>query len=721
MKYIILFSVLIFNTSAFGQQISGSVLEKADQPLIGAVVKWLSEPQNATMTDVNGQFTIPKNSGQHQLVISYVGFKTDTVMAHGVGPFKFILKPDASTLNEVVVKSSGTILDKMAAVQTQIINTKELSKSACCNLSESFETNASVSVSFADAITGSRQLEMLGLAGKFVQTNIEGMPGIRGLTVPFGMNYIPGTWIQSVDVIKGTSSIVTGYESMSGTINVELHKPDLADPVYLNFYTNELGRGEGNLNLAKELGEKWSVGLLSHGSFLKTEIDRNSDGFKDLPAYDQVNFLNRWKYDGDRFSGQFGVNFLAENRAGGQLTNDSFSNPYVFENNSKKLTLFTKTAILFPEAPYRGLGLILNANFYDSESVFGVNPYIANEQTFHGNLIYQDMIGNTNHTYKTGLSFLADQYEESYANFQNPIELNRQELVPGAFIEYTFNKLDKTTLVAGLRVDQHNLFGTQITPRLHFKQDLGETNTWRLSIGKGMRVPTPLAENFGKLVSNREVIFNEPIAPEISWNYGTSWTKEFGKNSLTFDVYHTEFSQHLMMDMEQVGKLLFYNTTNRSFSTSAQAELSLVPNDRWELKAAYRWISVKQTFYATPDEASLRDKMFVPKSLALLNATYSLPYNKWKIDGTLTYKGKQRIPDLNVDKYADGFAVLNAQVSRNFVNWEYYLGAENLLNYKQDNPIISAGNPDDATFDAGQVWGPVAGRIVYFGVRYKLR
>jgi outer membrane receptor for ferrienterochelin and colicins len=722
MKKNIVLLVLFLSGNAFSQQISGIVSEKrasGDEPLIGAVVKWLSKPANAVLTDINGEFTISKTSQQHQLIISYLGYKPDTVMAHGQGPFTFYLLSDNTTLGEVVVKSSSTSIDRLSAIQTQIITSKELAKAACCNLSESFETNASVSVSFADAITGAKQLQMLGLSGKYIQTNVENMPGVRGLSIPFGLNYIPGTWIQSIDVAKGVSSVINGYESMAGTINVELQKPDLAEPVYLNFYTNELGRGEVNLNLAKKLSDKWSVGFLSHGSFLKSEIDRNNDGFLDAPKYGQVNLMNRWKYSGERFMGQFGVNYLQENREGGQI--EKISNSYIFKNDTKKLTVFTKTAKLFPETPYRGLGLILNASFLDSKSDFGPNLYDTKENTFYSNLIYQDILGNTNHTYKTGLSFLADYYEESYQNFGNPMLLNRQELVPGAFLEYTFNRLDKTIFVAGVRVDQHNLFGTQITPRVHFKQDIGDNSTWRISAGKGIRVPTPLAENYGNLVSRRVVSLLDPIAPEIAWNYGTSWTKNFGKNVLTLDVFHTEFVEQQILDMEQLGKLLFYNSNERSFSTSAQAELTIVPSDRWELKAAYRWLNVNQTFKTESDQSVLREKMFVPKSLALFNVAYAMPYNKWKADATLQYRGKQRIPDMARDIFSPAFVTMNSQVSRNFVNWEYYVGVENLLNYKQDNPIISAGNPDNTTFDAGQVWGPVVGRTMYVGARYRLR
>ncbi|MFT7435318.1 MAG: outer membrane receptor for ferrienterochelin and colicins, partial [Psychromonas sp.] len=158
----------------------------------------------------------------------------------------------------------------------------------------------------------------------------------------------------------------------------------------------------------------------------------------------------------------------------------------------------------------------------------------------------------------------------------------------------------------------------------------------------------------------------------------------------------------------------------RSFSTSAQAELLLVPSDRWEIKMAYRWQNVKQTF-DQEGQKTLQEKQFVPKSIALLNISYAEPYDKWKVDATVQYKGKQRLPGFDGNEYSPAFLTLNSQISRNFVDWEYYIGAENFLNYKQPSPIISAGNPNDETFDAGQIWGPIVGRTIYLGARYRLR
>jgi outer membrane receptor for ferrienterochelin and colicins len=724
MKYLILVIGLGISYSLKAQQvIHGKILEKstnAEFPVPGAIVQWMNNPKNPVITDADGHFSIVHSVGQHQLIISSVGYKTDTAMAHGDGPFVFYLQTENAQLGEVVVRGSSTVIDRLSPQQVQVITTKELAKAACCNLSESFETNASVSVNYADAITGARQIQMLGLSGKYVQTNIENMPGVRGLSIPFGLNYVPGTWIQSIDVAKGVSSVINGYESMSGAINVELQKPDLSESVYANGYINELGRGELNLNLAKTISEKWSVGLLSHASALKNEIDRNGDSFMDVPKYDQVNFLNRWKYNGDRLMAQVGINYLSENREGGEIQNPVLSRPtYRFINKTERLTVFSKTAILFPETPYRGLGLIMNANVHNSESSFGTNPYSGDERSFYANLIYQDIFGNTQHTYKTGLSFLADEYNERFGNFENPINLQRMEKVPGAFFEYTFNRLDRSMLVAGLRADYHNLFGLQITPRLHFKQDIGSGTTLRLAGGRGMRVPTPFAEYYGQLVSSRKVEQLNKVAPEISWNVGGSLTQSFGKNSLILDAYHTWFESQQIMDMEQAGRLLFYNSSDLSFATSLQAELILVPNERWEAKLAYRWLKVKQTMGFEDETKQLMEMPFVPKSYAMLNVGYALPFNKWKADATLQYTGKQRIPG-SMTTYSPDFLTLNSQISRNFIRWEYYLGAENLLNYKQPNPIVNPQMPFSESFDAGQIWGPVVGRTVYMGVRYKL-
>ncbi|WP_025763318.1 TonB-dependent receptor [Dyadobacter tibetensis] len=719
-----------------GQRVHGTVNEaNADKtgiiPITGANVYWAGNSQ-ATSTDSLGRFSIPRRSDSNLLVISFVGYLNDTVKIGAESELQVVLRNDLS-LKEVTIRGDASALDRLSPHQTEIITTKALAKAACCNLSESFETNASISVSYSDAVTGSKQIQMLGLSGTYIQTNVESIPNIRGLATTFGMNFIPGTWIQSIDIGKGTGSVVNGYESMTGQINVELQKPDTHEKLYLNAYANSFGRGELNLNLSHQINDKWSTGLLTHGSSLKNRMDQNGDGFLDLPLYQQFNGLNRWKYQGERLTAQFGLKALYEDRLGGQTNfqkSDKGSDQiYGFGAKINRYEFFSKTAVLFPDKPYQGLGLVINATLHDSKSYFGQTHYDGRQNSIYGNLVFQSIIGNTNHSYKAGLSYLLDDYNELYG----PLRLNRQESVPGAFIEYSYSHLDKFLLVAGGRVDQHNLYGTQWTPRLHLKYDITPETILRASAGKGFRVANPLAEYYGNLVSSRSVVFKEAIQPEITWNYGASLTHELYlgdmKGSFILDFYRTDFDNQLVADMEDARYIQFYNLKGRSFANSFQAELNLTPVPRLDVKLAYRLFDVKQSLVDAEGNQQLTQRMMISRDRVLINAGYALPYDKWKFDATLQWNGKKRIPylgevhqghSMDQSTWAPSFANINAQITRTFPKWDIYLGGENLGNFTQKSPISGADRPFSDGFDGGMAWGPVTGAMAYIGVRYKM-
>ncbi|MCF0050363.1 TonB-dependent receptor [Dyadobacter sp. LJ53] len=738
LKYLTGGIFFLVSSSLFAQRITGSVNEQVPdnkdlKPITGANVYWSGTTQ-ATATDTSGHFNIPRSAQSNLLVISFVGFRNDTVKIGAENDLQVVLQSD-QTLNEVVVRGNTSTIDRLSPHQTEIITTRALAKAACCNLSESFETNASVSVSYADAVTGSKQIQMLGLNGTYIQTNIENIPSIRGLASTFGLNFVPGTWIQSIDVGKGAGSVVNGYESMTGQINVEMQKPDSREKLYLNTYINNFGRAEVNLNLATQLNEKWSTGLLTHASTLRNRVDKNDDGFLDMPLYTQYNVVNRWKYQSEKVMAQFGVKALYEDRLGGQTDFDKemkgTTQAYGFGARVNRYEFFSKIARLFPDKPYKGLGFIVNASLHDSKSYFGLNNYDGTQKTLYGNLIYQSIIGNTNHSYKTGLSYLLDNYNELYKD----IRLARNESVPGAFFEYTYNNLDKFVLVAGGRVDFHNLYGTQWTPRLHLKYSLTDQTTLRASAGKGFRVSNPLAEYYGNLVSSRAVQFRESIRPEVSWNYGASVTQEFKlggmSGNLIVDFYRTNFENQLVADMEDPRYIRFYNLEGNAYANSFQAEANFTPIKRLEFKLAYRLFDVKQSIRNVYDQNVLLPRMMVSRDRVLFNAGYALPYDKWKFDATVQWNGKRRIPYMgHVDDHhmpenlastmSPSFYNFNAQVTRTFPKWDIYLGGENLANFRQKNPILSANDPFGQHFDAGMAWGPVVGRMIYAGIRYKI-
>ncbi|QMW06078.1 TonB-dependent receptor [Spirosoma foliorum] len=738
-------------------------------PLVGATVQW-ANTSVGTLTDDTGHFQLPFQTTANRLIVSYVGYQSDTITVTSPTTEVAVTLRSTRTLQEVTVSGAPGQIDRINPIQTEFINQRTLAKAACCNLSESFETNASVSVSYSDAVTGAKQIQFLGLGGQYVQTNVENIPTVRGLATTFGLNYIPGTWITSIDVGKGAGSVVNGYESMSGQMNVELQKPDDANKLFLNAYANSFGRFEGNINWSKVLSTKksepeylwpgltqkpiaptakWSVGILGHASTLRTEIDQNNDGFRDLPLYRQLNLINRYKYNSDRFMAQFGVKALYEDRDGGQLSRFG-DNRYKFGNTTKRLEFFSKTAILYPNKPYQGLGLIINGVHHDQTAVIGFRPYTGQQRTIYANLIYQNIIGNTNHAYKAGLSYLLDDYREELGS----LITKRTESVPGIFAEYTYTYPEKLTLVLGGRFDYHNLFGPQWTPRAHLKYNVNRDLTVRVSGGRGFRVANPISENMGFLVSSRAVFMYEnqtagpyvnwqlgPRKPEVSWNYGISLTQDFTllgkKASLVLDYYRTDFQNQLVVNVENSSRIYFYNLNDeyhhgRSFANSFQAELNVQPARRFDVKLAYRLFDTRQSTAMPAGDTLLLPRMMVARERVLLNVAYALPFDKWKFDATLQWNGPRRIHYLregyvhpsneNVPTdYSPSFANLNAQLSRAFRSGlEFYVGGENLTGFRQLNPIFDASNPYGPDFDAaGRAWGPVTGRMIYVGFRFK--
>ena len=728
LKHKILIVFTFISLYSFAQTtIKGKIEDKDHNALVGASVQVLNTT-NGTITDPDGRFTLQVSDPESKIVISYVGYIPDTLLAKNVkGHIK--LYESAEELNSVVVSSGSTFMDEMESRHTEVITEKELLKAACCNLSESFETNASVDVSLTDAISGAKMIRMLGLDGRYVQINRENIPLVRGLSGRYGLNFVPGTWIQSIDVGKGAGSVVNGFESMTGQINLELKKPESSEKVYFNAYGNSFGRAELNFNHARKLSEKWSGAVLLHADYMNSEIDRNDDDFMDLPKSRQINFLNRYKYSGDRLVSQIGLNIMRDEKAGGQLGfdfGDNFltSNQYGFVNNTTTVELFGKTGLLFPETPYKGWGFIYSARYTDIKGGFGRRNYDGTETTLYGNVINQNIIGNTFHQYKTGVSILYDDFKENFADSA----FSRTEIVPGAYFEYSYLPGDDLSVVLGARTDFHNLYGTYFTPRLHTRYQLNDDLTMRFSAGRGYRTPNVIMENSQILVSSRRLIIQEDPLPEVSWNVGGSLVYDISifdqKIGLVGDYYYTFFENQLIFDMDQnSSELNVYNLDGEAFAHSFQIEANSQLTEEFGLKAAYKYYDVKATI-----NNQLMQVPLIPRDRVFLNASYATDYDKWKADATVQWYGQKRLPntsDKPVEFQRDGFSpdffLLNAQVSRGFRWGNIYLGSENLLDFTQDDPIIDAENPFGDQFDASIVWAPVAGRMIYAGIRYKIK
>ncbi len=634
-----------------------------------------------------------------------------------------------------------TSLSKKETGLTFNIGGKELLKAACCNLSESFETNATVDVSFSNAVTGTKQLKMLGLDQKYTSLTKELLPSIRGLAAPYGLNLIPGRWIGGIQLTKGGSTVVNGYESITGQINTELLKTGEKPETALNIFADANGRVESNITATSQLNDHWNQSILLHGNATLGKTDSNDDGFLDQPTGNQINAAYLLNYNDLEHSGigtHFGISFVKDERFGGQTAFDkkidrSQQSPYGVGINLSRFEIWNKTGYIFKDKPYQSIGWMNQFSTHQQDSFFGQRNYFGNQNTFYSNLIFESIIGNTNNKFKTGASFLYDKYDEDYLtqNYQ------RTETVPGLFFEYTLTGL-KYTLVAGVRTDFHNLAGTQFTPRLNFKYDLTPKTILRLSAGRGFRTANIFAESQQYFASNRqiEILGNGgkiyDLKPEIAWNYGASLQQEFKlfnrKATLVADFFRTDFQDQVLADLDiSPQKLVFYNLEGQSFANSFQTQLDFSPAKNLDLRIAYKYYDVEANFIG-----GKRQVPFMAKNRGFFNATYSTDKTEkgafWSFDTTLQLVGKQTLPNLNsnpaeyqLPQFSKSYATLNAQISRNFnKNIRLYVGGENLTGYSQKNPIIDAQNPFGNYFDAGMVYAPIMGANVYAGLDFTL-
>ena len=717
--------VLIASFSLNAQnQIEGRVLELSQDgksmPILGANVYW-EETKIGTTTDVNGSYLI--NKAEYfpaTLSVSYVGYTFDSKEIID-GKYIFYLK-SLVELQEVQVegKQNTTKISLIEPLNIQTLSTAEIQKAACCNLSECFETNNSVDVSYSDAITGIKKIQMLGLAGSYVQITSELLPLVRGLQRSYGLTYIPGSWIESIQIIKGSGSVVNGYESLTGQINVEYFKPEEdIDKFKWNIYANNSGKLEKNLILTKKKGN-WRSNLFTHASYFDREIDHNGgDNFIDMPKYKQFSFLNRWKYYGsEKYEFQINLRGVSEDRRAGQITNNTlFANPYRSKIDNRLIQLYTKAGKIIDSN--RSIGTQTSITSHNQAAQFGNNMYEGKHESVSVNFIYQDQINNKS-LFKYGSSFFSDRFVESFkGNITEPFESKKRvDIVSGLFAEYQFNN-QKLNIIAGLRSDYYNIQDMiYYSPRINVKYNPGDRTAIRISSGKAFRVSNFLVDNMQYLASSRQVIIGDDIKPEVGWNYGLNFSYCFyflnNEGALSFDLYRTVFENQITVDIENKDKLIFTNLNGNAFANVMQIDIDYAFSNNLDMRLSFKRNNSVSNFDGIDRKLPLN-----PEERGLMNFTYKNNSDKWHFDFTAIYIGKSRIPDNIVtnDNFSSAFTLLNSQVTYKWNRSDIYIGAENITNYTQSNPIIDSDNPFGQDFDASLIWGPVMGRHIYIGFR----
>ena len=734
-NFLIITILLFCSFSNSAQTIRGYVFEilnKEKSPLVGANIHQLSTT-NGTSTDLKGYFAIEaENEGDRHLVFSFVGYENDTISIQDFNQSLLeVVLNEQKDLDEVVVKGrqKGGYVSRTSTRSLETISGEGLKQAACCNLSESFENSATVNISYADAVTGAKQIEMLGLAGQYTQIMQENIPNLRGLAEPYGLGYYPGDWLQSIQVSKGSSSVINGYESISGQINLELKKSQKSEKFFLNLYGNHFGKFEANLNGRIKINDEWSTMLFFHGENNSVKHDKNEDTFLDMPLVKQYNFYNRWNYKTDNVHLGFGFQYLTEDRQGGQSFFDpedirNENNGYGIGVNTNRFESELKLGYIFNNRDFTSIGFQNQFIMHRQESFFGLTNYNAEQVSYYGNLMFQSYIGTIAHSYTTGISFLYDSYFEVL----NDSAFNRIENVPGVFFQYTYSDGKKLNIIAGIRGDWNSYFGFLLTPRLNVRYTFNEKNTIRGSGGKGYNSPNIIAENSQLFNTAKKVHVGRAIDIEAAWNFGLSYNRYFNISDreliLGFDLFYTNFRNQVVVNRDSDPFNVYINNLDgRSYSTSFQAEVRYEIIKDFDVLLAFRYNDVKTTI-----GGQLQEKEMVNRYKGLLSLTYATNLKKWQFDLNFQLNGDTRLynTSFNPSEYrrperSPTYLIMNAQVAKFFKRWEIYFGGENLTNYKQDNPIISPEDPFGEYFDATIVWAPIMGIKAYAGIRVTIK
>ncbi len=734
----------LFLSSALPMQAQNRVRGKVTdaetrEPLAGATVR-ISGTTAATAADASGEFSlgIPKDS-EGWIVASYLGYAPDSVALSAAGrQVEFALSPAVTETGEVVVVAyqNGTVFSGQTLQKTETISSAGLMKMACCNLSESFENSAAVTVGYTDAVSGAKQVQLLGLSGIYSQMMAENIPTMRGLASTYGWSYSPGTWLESIQVSKGASSVTNGYESITGQINLEFRKPETSEPLFINLYGDESLRFEANVAAAIPVTKHLWTGLMLHGSIENKEHDYNRDGFMDTPRTQLYNIYNRWSYQNPEkmVESRTGIKYIWEDRKGGQLSSIG-NDRYKTAIGNRNLTVYNKTGIGFRQKEGQSLGLITSFTHHEQDSAFGMKDFAGTQNSFYFNSLFSSWIGSPDHGYITGVSFNYDNYRTHYRDDRNEpgklYPLNREEIVPGVYAQYTYNYDHKLTLMLGARGDWNSAYGMLFTPRANVRYEPWEFMVLRASAGRGFRSPNVIAENIGLMASSRtfDVGSIDGLGIESAWNFGGNvafyipiWSHR--KATLSLDWFHTAFDNQVIVDTERnTSDVYFYNLDGRSFADAWQADLTFTVVKGLDIYGAFRYNDTEVTLTDGAQRHTV-EKPLTSRYRGLINVSYATNFKKWVFDYTAQANGPSRLPSLAgygaAAEYSPTFWIHFFQVTKNSKRFDIYAGVENIFNFRQPNPIIDWQDPFAADFDSSRIWGPLMGRRIYAGIRLRI-
>ncbi|NMM48785.1 TonB-dependent receptor [Marinigracilibium pacificum] len=747
-KLKLLIITLLISFYSFGQteKISGIVYGEG-QPVPGATIK--TTYGTGTVTDENGNFSLDiTEHNDLTLIVSCIGFKAKEIEVSPGDKISVNLEENILGLNEVTI--TGSMMPntrKNSPVKVEVISSRQLEEfipSGGSSLMESFKMINGVNEVIACGVCYTNSVSINGLPGSYTAILINGTPLFGNLASVYGLNSIPTSIIERLEVVRGPASTLYGSEAMAGVINVitkdQYHIPKLAFDIMGSSFGEVYANGIYSTRLGKTNGV-----IAINGGHKRHFRDVNDDQFNDMVDLDRISMYTLWdinQKNNNKF--KLGAQVYYEDRRNGVKD-------YLTHNNYRETrgndsiygeSIYTKRFMFFGDyefANIKNLNINFSVSSHDQNSYYGSDLYEATQHTGFVNLTKN--FSADNHKFISGLTFRYNHYDDNTvateSNSSNGIENDPStQFVPGVFIEDEWSINDSWKILGGLRLDYFSLNGLIPSPRLHVKKKFSPVTSTSLSFGTGFRIINLFTEDHAFVSGQREIVIEEDLNPEKSYNIALNFNHiyTFNNNQGMFDVdmFYTRFSNRITPDYDTPGEIIYRNT--QGYFVSRGINLSNVIDFHNGI-TLNQGINIQEVYEINNNEYSSIE--FSPKWTALSSISYKMSKAGLTSGLNLRLNGPVRMPltyDISQSgepvarpQWTPAYLVADLKIEKSFNHdFSIYGGVNNIFNYIQKYSPISGTESVDAplgfadNFDTSYNYGPVAGRNFYLGLKWEL-
>lgn len=724
MRLLFSFFLILSLLSLRGQQLLSGIIVDQQGPIPYAKVHY---PNGGIITDSTGNFDITTGMEKLKLRISAIGyFPKDTIVLVNKSPITITLKSN-TTIEPVVV--SGTMREmtiSQSPVKIEVLQHNFFNKNPINNLVEAIDLVNGVQEVIACGVCGTNDIHINGMEGAYTLVLIDGMPIVSGLSTVYGLNGIPESMIDRIEIIKGPASTLYGTEAVGGVVNIITKKNNNLPLIELNTNVTSHQEYRTSLGISPKLSKRVSTAIGVDFLYNQTPYDFNNDNFTDFTLNNRLSIFNKWAFQSKTGEDVLSIagRYFREDRFGGTLqwTPDFRGSDSIYGENiiTERWEIFG--TYHFP-VKITQLKLDFSANQHNQDAYYGDVNYNGFQSVYFANFIWQEEY-KKRHFFTAGLTQRLQFYEDNTAS-----NTDQKSYIPALFLQDEFLWRENLTILSGIRLDHHKNHGLIFSPRLNVKYKPGDFSTLRFNYGTGFRQVYLFTEDHAFISGSRDVLLAENLNPERSHNITLNYNQTYaiaGYGNFDIDIFYTYFSNKIIPDYEQNPNLIVYeNLQGFGITRGISTAINHSFNKDFNLRIGSTFMQVFEQI-KTENNTEKHEQLFAP----LFRATYGINYQIRKMKLNIAISGKLTgpmklptyIPPFERATYSPWFNLTNIQFTQTLkkLNLECYAGVKNIFNYTQDSPLIDSENPFGDNFDTAYAYGPLQTRRFFLGIRWQM-